>query len=190
MKKITTYQITTVALATVINLVGAQIALLLKLPIYLDSIGTVLTGAILGPVYGMVPSLLAGIISQITMDPYAIYYAPSGMVTGLLVGLIFRAGLLRKWKMPIGTLVITLPGTMISAFVTAQLFGGVTSSGSSLIVLFFRKLGMSMVASVYAVQIVTDYADRLVAVALVLSIIVVLPKDMLEKIKGKKYGQI
>ena len=51
--KINAYQICLVALAVGINIAGGQIALLLKLPVYLDSIGTILTGALLGPWFGM-----------------------------------------------------------------------------------------------------------------------------------------
>ena len=39
--KMTAYKICLIAFAICINFVGGQIALLLKLPIYLDSIGTV-----------------------------------------------------------------------------------------------------------------------------------------------------
>ena len=45
--KINVYQIYLVALAVGINIVGGQIALFMKLPVYLDSIGTILTGAVL-----------------------------------------------------------------------------------------------------------------------------------------------
>ena len=45
--KINVYQICLVALAVGINIVGGQIALFMKLPVYLDSIGTILTGAVL-----------------------------------------------------------------------------------------------------------------------------------------------
>ena len=38
-----------IAFAICINFVGGQIALFLKLPIYLDSIGTVFVAAVLGP---------------------------------------------------------------------------------------------------------------------------------------------
>ena len=55
--KINVYQICLVALAVGINIVGGQIALFMKLPVYLDSIGTILTGAVLGPWFGMLPNL-------------------------------------------------------------------------------------------------------------------------------------
>ena len=47
--KMTTYKICMIAFAICINFVGGQIALLLRLPIYLDSIGTVFVASTLGP---------------------------------------------------------------------------------------------------------------------------------------------
>ena len=41
------------ALAIAINIAVGQLVTVLKLPIYLDSIGTVLVGALLGPVWGI-----------------------------------------------------------------------------------------------------------------------------------------
>ena len=56
-KGISTQQLAFLAFAAVINIIGGYIALFLHLPIYLDSIGTILISAVLGPIYGMVPSL-------------------------------------------------------------------------------------------------------------------------------------
>ncbi len=42
-----TLKLTTLALCGVINILGGTIALLLRLPVYLDSIGTVLAAALL-----------------------------------------------------------------------------------------------------------------------------------------------
>ena len=74
--KINAYQICLVALAVGINIAGGQIALLLKLPVYLDSIGTILTGALLGPWFGMLPNLISGIFMGMTVDIYSLYFAP------------------------------------------------------------------------------------------------------------------
>lgn len=74
-KKVTTYQICILAFCVIMNIIGGQIALFLRLPIYLDSIGTVLAASLFGPLYGMLPSLLSGLIMGIN-DVYSIYYAP------------------------------------------------------------------------------------------------------------------
>lgn len=81
-RKINTWQICLVALAVGINIVGGQIALFLKLPVYLDSIGTILTGALAGPWLGMIPNLISGIFMGMTVDIYSLYFAPVGMITG------------------------------------------------------------------------------------------------------------
>lgn len=188
MKKMSTYKITVIVLAAVINLVGGQIALLLRLPIYLDSIGTILIGAVLGPIYGVIPGLISGILSGITMDIYALYFMPVQLITGLMAGLVFRTGYIKKWKLPIGAMIITIPGTIVSSCISAYLFGGVTSSGSSIIVLFLRKLGFDMVSSVFMVQVFTDYLDRILAIGIVLTLLVAMPKDIVRKVRGERSG--
>ena len=64
------YKLCFIAIAICINFVGGQIALLFKLPIYLDSIGTVLTAIVLGPIYGMLPNVLSGLLMGMTFSPY------------------------------------------------------------------------------------------------------------------------
>ena len=73
-----------VALGIVLNIVGAFIALNLRLPVYLDSSGTVLSGALLGPVYGVATGVLGSFISGITFDVYSLYYAPVQFLSCLM----------------------------------------------------------------------------------------------------------
>lgn len=101
-QKFTTYHITILAFAIVVNIVGGQIALMLRLPIYLDSMGTILTSILYGPVYGMLTSLLSGIILGITVDSYALYFAPAGMLFGLLMGILWKKKV-DKTRQPIAT---------------------------------------------------------------------------------------
>ena len=41
--------------------------------------GTMFIAAVYGPFYGMLPSLLSGLILGITVDMYSLYYAPVGI---------------------------------------------------------------------------------------------------------------
>ena len=158
-----TLKLTTLALCGVINILGGTIALLLRLPVYLDSIGTVLAAALFGPAAGLVPGLISGLISGMTSDVYAFYYIPVQLVIGLVAGLVFRrlrpshtAGSrseslsLRSmgWKLFPAALVISLPGTVVSSTITAVVFGGITSSGSTVLVQLLHSLGMNLTLSV------------------------------------------
>lgn len=179
-----TIKITTIALAAVLNIAGGQIALLFKLPIYLDVIGTLFTAAVLGPFYALVPGLISSIITGVTMDIYSLYFMPVQLVVGFVAGWVFRYNGMRKWRLPLGTALVTLPGTFVAAVISAFLFGGFTSSGSSLIVMFLRGLGMNDILSVFVVQFFTDYADRFITISLVLVMLTVLPGEMIHRIKG------
>ena len=117
-KKITVFQLCVVAMAVGINMVGGQLALLLRLPIYLDSIGTILTGALLGPWFGMLPNLLSGVLMGMTTDIYSLYFAPVGMVIGFMNGLVWqrwiwkRPGIAGKGRLWLWALAVAIPGTI------------------------------------------------------------------------------
>ena len=177
-------RLTVTAFCIALNIVGSYLALLLRLPIYLDSIGTILAGALMGPWYGLAAAVGNGLISGVLTDVYSLYFLSVGAVTGLMAGLLFRKGILKGWKVIPGSLALTVPGTALSASISAFLFGGITSSGSSLLVQLFHHLGLNLVASAFAVQIVTDYADRLISVLLVLVLTACLSVNLKMRLKG------
>jgi energy-coupling factor transport system substrate-specific component len=187
--KIGVFKICFLALAVCINLIGGQIALMFRLPIYLDSIGTMLIGALCGPLYGMLPNLLSGMIFGMTTDVYSLYYAPVGMIVGLMSGLVWKKRSAGAWWLPLAALGITIPGTLLSSTITALLFGGITSSGSTILVQLLAKTPLSMTASVFIVQIITDYVDRVISLILVIRLLNVLPESMKKQIEGREaYG--
>jgi energy-coupling factor transport system substrate-specific component len=179
-----------VALGIVLNIVGAFIALNLRLPIYLDSIGTVFVSALLGPCYGMVTGVLGSLLSGITFDIYSLYYSPVQLLTGLMAGLLFRTVWLKGGRLILGSIGLSLPTSLASAFITAFLFGGITSSGSSYLVILMSHLGLNLTLSCFLVQAMTDYADKLVAVLLVSGVLKVLTPELKMKIRGGENGTL
>ncbi len=177
-QKMTTYKICLVAFAICMNFVGGQIALLLKLPIYLDSIGTILVAATLGPLYGMLPNLLNGLLMGMTVDIYSLYYAPVGILLGFVTGLVYRKWQPKKWSILPAALIITLPSTIISSCITAFLFGGITSSGSTILVQLLARTPLGLVGSCFVVQFITDYIDRIICIAAATILMTALRKNM------------
>ena len=167
-----------VALAIVLNVIGGQIALLFHLPVYLDSMGTIMIAMLYGPVYGMLPPLLYGLVMGFTLDIYSLYFMPVGLMLGLMTGLVSKYFSLKKWRMIPGAMMITVPGTIVSSIITAVLFGGITSSGSTVIVQVLNKAGLGLTASVFIVQILTDYVDRLLSLVVVSYLFRVIPSDL------------
>ncbi len=177
-------QLSAAAFCIALNLVGAYAALCLKLPIYLDSVGTILAGAMLGPWYGMAAGLGGAFISGVTSDIYALYFMPSNLLTGLMAGILFQTSLVRTWRLPIGAALLALPGATVSGITSAYVFGGVTSSGSSILVQLLKHLGCNLAASAIVVQLVTEYGDRLISSALVMVLLSCMTGEMKMRIRG------
>jgi hypothetical protein len=90
-----------VPIAIAINIIlGAAVANALKIPIYLDSIGTILVGALAGPIAGALTGFTANLVWQYIIPPpfqgtVAAPFAIVAAVIGLMAGLFARAGWLR-----------------------------------------------------------------------------------------------
>ncbi len=87
--------------AIAINIVlGATVANAIKLPIYLDSIGTILVGVVAGPIAGALTGFLANLLwtyvipAPFQYGPAAAFAVVAAMI-GLLAGLFGRVGALR-----------------------------------------------------------------------------------------------
>lgn len=183
-KRITAYQICLVAFAAGINIAGGQIALALRLPVYLDSVGTVFTGVVLGTWFGLLPGLLSGLIMGVTVDIYSLYFAPVAMITGFTAGLVFRRISLNRVSVFTAALAVTVPGTMVSSLINAVLFGGVTSSGSSVLVQLLMHTPLGLTGSIFVVQILTDYADRCLALIAVGALLTAMGGELRQKLAG------
>ncbi len=175
---------TLISLGIAINIVGAFIALGLKLPIYLDSIGTIMIAAILGPKYAIITGLCGSIVSGITFDIYSLYFAPVQISTGLLAGIMYKRDFLKGFKIPLGVFAFALPTSILSSIIASEVFGGITSSGSSYIVQLLSTFGMSKVSSILITQICTDYADKFIGVLLVNFAVSVLPSSYIAEHKN------
>lgn len=102
-----------IPLAIAVNIVlGQAVAAALKIPIYLDSIGTILVGALAGPIPGALTGFLANILWTYVVPPpfhsdFAAPFAIVAAVIGLIAGLVGRMGWLRpRPDRPLGQLTI------------------------------------------------------------------------------------
>lgn len=91
-----------IPVAIAINIIlGQAVSAALKVPIYMDSIGTILVGALAGPVPGIITGLTSNLLwTYVLPAPFhSDFAAPFAIVAaaiGLLAGIAGRAGLLRS----------------------------------------------------------------------------------------------
>lgn len=172
-----------IPVAIAINIVGFQLCQLLRLPIFLDSIGTILVGAIAGPWVGAVTGLLTNCINGI-FNPVYFPYALTSIMVGIVAGFLAKRGMFVKlWKVLIAGLILTFVATICSGLITAIVFGGATGSTGSIITATLLAAGNNIFASVFSVQFFQEIADKLISVLVVYIVIKGLPTRYLSKVK-------
>ena len=190
MRNNNTLKISLIGMGIALNTIGAFIALSLRLPIYLDTIGTIMVGFTLGPLWGAITGVLASIISGVTSDIYALYFAPVQILVGFFAGWMYKKGWMKGLaKTLLATFGMTIVTSLVGSCIAAYLFGGVTSSGSSYIVVTLMNLGFHPVASVFVVQFFTDYIDKLAACLGILVVLNRMPGDLKAKLGMKRKSE-
>ena len=78
-----------------LNLALARLALLLRLPLFLDSVGTVLAAVLGGYLPGIVVGYVTNLINGVS-DPVTAYYASINVLLALAATWFFRNGAFRR----------------------------------------------------------------------------------------------
>lgn len=165
-----------IGVAIVINIVGNQINDLVRLPIFLDSIGTVLVGVLAGPLAGGLTGLLTNLILGLIVSPVAAAFAPVAIVIGVVAGLLARAGWFRTWwQAAMAGVVIAAALTLVAVPIRIYMFGGVTGSGADFVTAYLSSVGQTLFSSVALTVFGTNVADKVVTALIVFALVRQLP---------------
>ena len=177
-----TISLVMIPVAIAVNIAIGQIIYALKVPLYLDSIGTIFVGALAGPGVGALTGALTNLIWGLSgLNPFYTNYWITGLAIGLLAGLFSRLGWFKVWWRAIIAGVITgLIAALISAPIT-YLSGGVTGSGTDVITAVFRNAGFGILPSAFAQGVSSDPLDKAISFFIVWGVIRALPLRFLDR---------
>ncbi len=154
-----------IAGALVINIgVGQLVHLVPTLPLFLDTIGTVLVGALLGPLAGAAVGATSNILWGLLLgNSEAIPYAIVAAFIGWAAGFAMTHGAFEKWWKAVGAGFLTGVGAaMLSAPITAYIFGGATGSGSDYINAYLAATGSNLLQAATIQGMVTITIDQMI----------------------------
>jgi energy-coupling factor transport system substrate-specific component len=176
-KEFSTVTLVLIPVAIAINIAVGQLVYTLKIPLYLDSIGTVLVGVLVGPWAGGLTGLLSNLIWGLT--GLNVTYAPFAAVAaviGVLAGLFAQVGWMRSWwKVLLAGIITGLIAAAISSPISAYVFGGVTGSGTDAVVAIFRSIGLDILPASFAQGVSSDPLDKAITFLIVWGILQALP---------------
>jgi energy-coupling factor transport system substrate-specific component len=174
-----------VAFCIALNLTAGQITAGLKIPLYLDSIGTILTAVLVGPWSAVICGTIANILAAAAGSPPMVFFIPAVVVIGAFTGIFAKMGAFRKLYLVIGGGIVQgILAGLISAPVSAFFFSGVMGAGTDFLVLFFRSKGLSLFNSVLYAGLITDPFDKLVSYFIVFFLIKNLPQRLISRLRG------
>lgn len=166
-----------IPVALALNIITGQVigTMGLPLPLYMDSIGTVLVGALAGPWAGLVTGVLSSLVwgtFNPTVVPFAAAYAFVGVAAGLLRKLFVGAW----WRVGGAGLVVGFITALLSAPVASFIFGGTAGTGTGLLVTAYRGLGFDQLTAVFLQSWTSDPIDKLIVFTIVWLVLRWLPK--------------
>lgn len=170
-----------IPIGVAINIVCGQLIGALKLPIFLDSIGTVLSAALAGPWVGAITGILSNVINGV-FDASYLPYTFVSIAIGLAAGILAR----KDWfstplKVAVAGIIIGLVSTIIGTPITAYVYGGVTGSGNTFITGWLMATGQNLLSAVTTSVLLANLVDKVLTVYIVFFIARVLPARTLTR---------
>lgn len=181
----TSVAILTIPLGVAINCIAGQLAAFLKLPIFLDAIGTIFVSMMCGPWVGVVVGILSNLVSSIlspTMFPFVIVSIALALVTGFLSEHHMFKGMFR---ITISLILMSLTSIVVSAPIVVLLYGGITGGGNSLVTALVMTTGANIWTSVFSSEGLFTLIDRIITLFICINVIKCLPPKAL---LNYKYG--
>jgi energy-coupling factor transport system substrate-specific component len=200
---LTTPRLVAIALCAALNFAIGNIVYLIKLPIYLDSIGTILCALLIFPdrlaaiVCGFIAGFISAILTGLILNPFLPWFSLTVLsiaaVSALLTARATHTFRMRPLpvvpfvgKVLLYGLITGVVSAVVSAPVVVYLFGGVTGSGSTFVVALFLKTGQQLLDSVILAGLATDPVDKVAEVLLAALLYRATPREFIAMLSPAK----
>ena len=174
-----------------LNVLGGQAATALKLPIYLDSMGTVLAAMLGGYIPGIAVGYITNLVNSVT-DPSLVYYGIVNVVIAIGAAYFMQRGWFRKLPL---TLLVALLFALVCALLSTVLMyflndGSMEASAGAPLAEFLYSNGMlGAFASQLAADLLIEFIDKMLVVLFSALIFHMLPDGLLERIDFRPWQQ-
>lgn len=180
--RLSTASLVLIPVAVGINYIGKFIVGLLKLPLWLDSIGTVLASMLAGPIIGALSGAINNVIYGLTVDTISFVYGITSIAIGLAVGVLFYKGMISSWsKAALAGLIVGLVATVVSTPLNIGFWAGQTGNvwGDALFATILSNTHSIWLASLLD-ELVVDVPDKLIVVLVSFGLYKGLPRNIVQ----------
>lgn len=164
-----------------INYLGKLFASFLKLPLWLDSIGTCIGAALGGPIIGAICGAANNLIYGFTTgDNITLVYALTSLFIGLVVGIMARIGFMKTFPKALLTACAGgLAAVVVSTPLNILFWGGTTGNvWGDAVFAATQAAKLPLALGSLLDEIVVDVPDKLITLIIVFLILKGLPKKL------------
>lgn len=171
-----------IPLGIVLNLAIGTLVHTLKVPLYIDAVGTIIVTMLAGIRAGILVGVMSFLIGGILVNPVLPWFSGTQAVIAIYVGMMARA----KWfssyfRTTVSGIGLGVVAGIVSAPVIVKLFGGITGNGASLVVAFLLASGKSVIESVLLSGLGSEPFDKAAQCLLAIWLLRGLPQSVLKQ---------
>ena len=173
-----------IPIGVAVNFIGGQIAILLRLPLYLDAIGTIVVSALCGAVPGMIVGLISNILNSIS-SPTTLFYVVCSLLFAVFAAIFSKKGVFKNLvKTMLSSLWFAVLGGILGACITWIVnggdFGPITAGTYAAVIYEAMKLPAFLCQLI--AEFCMDLLDKFVTLILVFFILKSMPNRFLAKL--------
>lgn len=172
-----------IPIAVGINLIGGTLCSALKLPLFLDMIGTIVIACLSGPWVAALCGLLTNLFLALVANPVYLPYALVSVLCGLVTGYMVKAGLFKKiWGVILTWLVCTLVNVISASCITIFVFGGATGvTGTSVLTATLLAATKNIITSVLSSSMIENLLDKAIAFGIAYILVKKIPRRFMSQ---------
>lgn len=186
MKKWNKLTIFLIPIGIAVNVVGGQLALMLKLPVFLDSIGTFVVAALTGIGPGLIVAIGTQLINAIT-TPTVLAFIEIGMLFAVESYLFAKWGIYKSLpKSAVSGVAVAIIDACLSVPTTAFLLGGFAGTGATTIAASLMAAGWGVFAATFVSEIVSETMDKVVCLIIIFFVLKAIPDRLKVKLPNAR----
>lgn len=165
-----------------LNLLLGKIAATLSLPVYLDTVGTILAAVMLPWRYAVLVGIGTSLIAGVVIHPAFPFYAFTQATVATVISFFARLGWFSRWYLAaLSGIILGVVAAIVSAPVTVIMFGGVTLSGTTALNVVLLAAGKNVWQAVLTGSMFVESIDKVSACIVAWLVLRRLPNYLLKR---------
>lgn len=160
---------------------------IIKLPVFLDAMGTILTVFLIGPIAGALVGIASFLIASALISPvYAWFIGTQAIIAFTVYILAFNFKAFKSiWRVVISGIILGIIAGIVSAPVIVLVFGGVSGSGRDLITATLVGSGQQVFKAVLMSGAASEPVDKSIQLLFAYFVLRSMPKKILREFDNR-----